>query len=652
MQEKQKPDQTGQRFYYGSDNFQGALLPALKESMEKAQSIDLIVSFIMESGVRLLVNDLKAAARRGARIRILCGNYLGITDPTALTILYHELPDSAELRLYSEARRSFHPKSYLFTYEDGSQEAFIGSSNLSRSALQTGIEWNYRILEAEDPQNFQTMRAEFERLFDRAVSLNEESIAAYQASWIRPKVLNTPEFADDLPDTDRPPALESKPEPPKKTHPDDFELSKEAWKAKAEKEGQAGNSDASLSSLTAPQPRGAQTEALYALQETRANGSKKALIQAATGVGKTYLAAFDSKPYKKILFVAHRKEILEQAAKTFRHVRPEARIGLLDQNHKDLDADILMASVFTLCSEQMLDPAVLAPDAFAYMVVDEFHHAAAGSYQKILEYFQPQFLLGLSATPERLDGRNVYALCDFNVPYSIDLKTAINRGLLVPFHYYALFDSTDYSVLRRQNGKYKTEDLEKVYAKNRQRSMSILRNYRKYGSRQAIGFCASKAHARMMAAFFNEQNVPSAFVYSGSASEAGGLGREEALQQLKTGEKKVLFTVDLFNEGLDIDTLDMVLFLRPTESPTIFLQQLGRGLRLSPGKEYLNVLDFIGNYEQAFLGPALLSGLPYSKLQAAEIRSLTLPEGCLSDFDLDLIDLFEKMPKPKPNYAE
>ncbi len=198
------------------------------------------------------------------------------------------------------------------------------------------------------------------------------------------------------------------------------------------------------------EPRDAQIEALYALNKTRQEGYSKALIQAATGVGKTYLAAFDSLSNQRILFVAHRQEILLQAAKAFKKIHQTENIGLLDQDHKDLDAKILMASVLTLSSDQYLNHEIFSRKAFDYIVIDEFHHAAAKSYQKILDYLQPKFLLGLSATPERMDGRSVYALCDFNVPYKVDLQKAINRSLLVPFHYYAIYDDTDYSQMRKQ----------------------------------------------------------------------------------------------------------------------------------------------------------------------------------------------------------
>lgn len=367
------------------------------------------------------------------------------------------------------------------------------------------------------------------------------------------------------------------------------------------------------------EPRDAQIEALYALNKTRQEGYSKALIQ---------------------------------AAKAFKKIHQTENIGLLDQDHKDLDAKILMASVLTLSSDQYLNHEIFSRKAFDYIVIDEFHHAAAKSYQKILDYLQPKFLLGLSATPERMDGRSVYALCDFNVPYKVDLQKAINRSLLVPFHYYAIYDDTDYSQMRKSGGRFVIEDLEKAYESSKSRSLSILKHYRKYPSKQAIGFCASKAHASLMARYFTDNGIPSAAVYSSSSKDPYALERAEAISQLQEGKKRVLFTVDMFNEGVDIETIDMVMFLRPTESSTIFLQQLGRGLRLSKGKKYLTLLDFIGNYEKAFLSAALLSKGVKKANSLVSIHQLSLPEGCLYDFDLELIDLFEKIKKSKRTKSE
>lgn len=355
------------------------------------------------------------------------------------------------------------------------------------------------------------------------------------------------------------------------------------------------------------QPRGAQIEALYALENSRAEGAVKGLVQAAAGVGKTYLAAFDSAPYKRVLFVAHREEILRQAAVSFQNVRQSEDYGFFNGNRKDTDKAVIFASVATLGREEYLREDYFSTDYFDYLVIDEFHHAVNDQYQRIVNYFKPQFLLGLTATPERMDGRNIYEICDYNVPYEISLKEAINKGMLVPFHYYGIYDETDYSSAHLVKGHYDEKELNETYIGNARRYDLIYKYYRKYHSERALGFCCSRQHAEEMAKEFCKRGVAAVAVYS-NADGAFSEDRDKAIAKLKNQEIQVIFSVDMFNEGVDIATLDMVMFLRPTESPIVFLQQLGRGLRISRGKEYLNVLDFIGNYEKAGRTAFLLSG--------------------------------------------
>ena len=594
------PERVNQRFWSGGEKESNKLIHPIKQSIAHANQIDLVVSFLMESGVRLLLEDLRDAMNRQVPIRILCGAYMSITEPSALVLLKNELGSHAELRMDVNLRRSFHPKCYIFHDENGGH-AYIGSSNLSASALTSGVEWNYRVDSQTDSMNLNQICEEFEELFEQSRILDEELLNTYCQSWKKPPIVRQIEFDDRL---------------------NDQELVNH--------------------SLDTVKPHGVQIEALYALKKTRENGNKKAMIQAATGVGKTYLAAFDSLEFQKVLFVAHRKEILEQAARSFHHVRPDQSLGFIDGDHKDMDQELTFASVATLCSDNILQEDALAPDAFEYIVVDEFHHAAAQSYTKILNYFKPKFLLGLTATPQRMDGRSVYALCDFNVPYSINLQSAINRGLLVPFRYYAIYDQTDYSTMRKSNGRLNIQDLEEAYSLNLERNQLILKHYRKYPSKQAIGFCASKNHALQMSRFFNENGISAAAVYSGSKDDQYTMTRQKALDELRQENLQIIFTVDLFNEGLDVKTIDLVLFLRPTESPVIFLQQLGRGLRLAPNKQYLTVLDFIGNYDKAAMAPALLANITSRQVCLKTIQNPILPDNCFMDFDLELIDLFEE----------
>lgn len=572
----------------------------LINSLKQADSVDIVVSFLMESGVRMLLGELDNALKRGAKIRILTGNYLGITQPSALYLIKHKLGEQVDLRFYNEKNRSFHPKSYMFHYKEYST-IYIGSSNISRSALTSGIEWNYRFSSKTDTQNYEKFYNTFVDLFENhSVVIDDDELKRYSKNWHRPAVSK---------DLDRYDLQDSK----------------------------------TSNNIVLFEPRGVQIEALCSLENTRAEGARRALVQAATGVGKTYLAAFDSKKYERVLFVAHREEILKQAAESFKNVRDSDDYGFFDGESKCTDKSVIFASVATLGRNEYLNNKYFASDYFNYIVIDEFHHAINDQYQRIVNYFNPQFLLGLTATPERMDGRNIYEICDYNVPYEISLKEAINKGMLVPFHYYGIFDDTDYSKLHIVRGRYDEKELNETYIGNVHRYELIYKYYCKYGSRQALGFCCSKEHAREMAKEFSSRGIPSVAVFSDASGEYTEK-RNVAIQKLKNGEIRVIFSVDMFNEGVDITSVDMVMFLRPTESPIVFLQQLGRGLRKCRGKEFLNVLDFIGNYEKAGRVRFLLEGKSSTHGEVYHPSDrLLFPDDCLVDFDMKLIDLFAKM---------
>lgn len=572
----------------------------LINSLKQADSVDIVVSFLMESGVRMLLNELENALKRGAKIRILTGNYLGITQPSALYLIKHKLGEQVDLRFYNEKNRSFHPKSYMFHYKDYST-IYIGSSNISKSALTSGIEWNYRFSSKTDSHNYEKFYNTFLDLFEHhSVVIDDSELKRYSKNWHRPAV------SKDL---------------------DRYDL----------------QDNETTNNIALFEPRGAQIEALCALENTRAEGAGRALVQAATGVGKTYLAAFDSKKYERVLFVAHREEILKQAAESFKNVRNSDDYGFFDGESKCTDKSVIFASVVTLGRNEYLNDKYFASDYFNYIVIDEFHHAINDQYQRIVNYFNPQFLLGLTATPERMDGRNIYEICDYNVPYEISLKEAINKGMLVPFHYYGIFDDTDYSKLHIVRGRYDEKELNETYIGNVHRYELIYKYYCKYGSRQALGFCCSKEHAREMAREFSLRGIPSVAVFSDASGEYTEK-RNVAIQKLKNGEIRVIFSVDMFNEGVDITSVDMVMFLRPTESPIVFLQQLGRGLRKCRGKEFLTVLDFIGNYEKAGRVRFLLEGKSDMYREGCHLSdALRFPDDCMVDFDMKLIDLFAEM---------
>lgn len=559
----------------------------IKNSIQNAESIDIIVSFLMKSGVELIINDLKNSNKK---IRILTCSYLNITQPEALYLLKSELKDNLDLRFYNVKNKSFHPKAYIFHNESNS-EIYIGSSNLSKGALTTSIEWNYHFTQSEKPDDFNSFQNTFENLFKDAIPVNDKVLKEYSKSWVKPKFL------------------------------------KHELNQKDDKKFE---------------PNGAQIEALYSLNKSREEGYEKALIVAATGIGKTYLAAFDSKNYPKILFLAHREEIINQASKSFKNVHEDKSQGFFFNTKKDTDREIIFALVQTLGKSKYLNENYFRRDYFDYIIIDEFHHAVANNYLNIINYFNPEFMLGLTATPERLDTKDVFALCDYNTVYEIRLKEAINKGFLTPFRYYGIFDDTiDYDTVNMRNGRYDEKDLEEKLMINK-RAELVLNHYLKYQSARAIGFCSSRNHAEYMAEYFNKMNIPSAAVYSGEQSEYTE-NRQKAIYKLATGELKILFTVDMFNEGVDIPEIDTVLFLRPTQSPTIFLQQLGRGLRKTENKKYLTVLDFIGNYKKANLVPFLLSDIQYNTktLLNKSVMEFEYPEDCYIDFDFQLIDIFK-----------
>lgn len=613
----------------GTDHF----YPQLMEAIRRAVKIEFNVSFLMTSGVRLLLEDLQAATAAGVPMTILCANYLNITQPEALYLLKDALGDGCDLRFYNVPNQSFHAKAYFFTYPDY-EEVFVGSSNLSRSALTSGIEWNYRIDGRTSPDDCAFFRQSFETLLNQhSILIDDRELKRYAKQWVRPKIYNQLAAFDsaDAPDAEAPGAANRVAQ----------------TRAGFAVDGVEPMPPAPL--IAFPQPTGAQVEALYALKNFRREGLDKGLIVAATGIGKTFLAAFDSRDFKRILFIAHRDEILSQAEHSFKCVRPALTTGHFNGSRKDTDADIIFASVQTLGNPAYLENGPFAPEAFDYLIIDEFHHAVSDSYQHIIDYFKPRFLLGLTATPERLDNQDVFALCDYNVVYEVRLKEAINRGWLVPFRYYGIYDALDYDQVDFRNGQYDSEQLAELASVNKRGNL-IFKHYAKYGSRRALGFCINRRHALYMTAYFRGQGISCCAVISGTVSaEHRELSRERetAISELKTGQLQVIFSVDMFNEGLDIPELDMVLFLRPTQSPIVFLQQLGRGLRKSRGKTHVKVLDFIGNYKKANLVPFWLNSETGAESSGRSGYRLPTeddyPADCLVDFDFNLIDLFKKM---------
>lgn len=507
-----------------------------------------------------------------------------------------------EVRVFEARTTSFHPKCYLFRDADGSATAFVGSSNLSRSALGSGVEWNYRSREREGVAEVQSS---FELLFHHPATrpLTPEWIAAYRRRR-RPALVGG-----------RAMPIESESvEPP-------------------------------------PEPHAIQREALAALADTRAQGNQAGLVVMATGVGKTWLAAFDSARFERVLFVAHREEILGQAQRTFRRLRPQATMGFYSGTAKDRDADLLFASIQTLGRLPHLER--FARDRFDYIVVDEFHHAAASTYRKLIAYFEPRFLLGLTATPDRTDGADLLALCGENLVYRCDVAQGIREGLLCPFHYFGVPDDVDYRNIPWRNNRFDEEALTSALA-TRARAQNALEQLRRLGGKRTVAFCVSVRHARFMKDYLQEQGLRAAAVHSGLDSDA----RTTSLERLGAGELDVVCTVDMFNEGVDLPELDTVMMLRPTESRILWVQQFGRGLRKADGKPHLKVIDYIGNHRTFLLKPQTLFDLPAgdeSLSYALELLSdgplvgpleqgtVRLPPGCEVTYDLRAITLLRAL---------
>ncbi len=598
--------QTGKLTTGGPDPF----LPKLVHEIAHATHIDISVSFIMTSGLTLLMPDLQAAlhpeqesARQPAKVRVLTGDYLDVTDVEACRLLMLLKDHGAEVRVFEARTHSFHMKAYIFATEHPelglSGRAFIGSSNISRQALRTGLEWNYKVEYPGDP-GFLEARQRFEELFvhPHTVELTHDWIDAYDQRRLAMR---------------RPVA------------PGSFEV------------------------VEPPTPTAIQKAALAALAETRMDNFQRGLVVLATGLGKTWLAAFDAHHLgaKKVLFVAHREEILGQAAATFLRIRPNARVGNYVGQQRDADADVLCASVQTLGKEAHLER--FAPTHFDYIVVDEFHHAAAPSYRRLLSYFNPRFLLGLTATPDRTDQSDILSLCDDNLVYTCDLFQGINAHLLAPFRYHGIFDEeVNYKEIPWRNGRFDPDALSNKLA-TLGRAKHALREWARLKQRRTLAFCVSIRHAEFMAEQFRKASIAAQAVYGGSE-----LGRVEALEQLSSGTLEVLFSVDLFSEGMDLPLIDTVMMLRPTESKVLFLQQLGRGLRKADadGKTHLVVLDFIGNHQSFLHKPQALFGVGSTFKQLgqfardAEQQRLTLPEGCFANFDLRLIDFLKSLERP------
>jgi superfamily II DNA or RNA helicase/SOS-response transcriptional repressor LexA len=531
---------------------------------------------------------------------------MGITQPRALRQLMLLSGRGAEIKVFeSKSTQSFHMKAYIFIeneFEDAlSGIAFVGSSNISKSALTDGLEWNLTVKHADSPDKFNSVFQHYNLLFEnkRCVPLTQTWIDDYEQRIPKTGFIKI--------------AVDNEQE--------DFE--------------------------TVPTPNIIQAEALTKLDQARQEGYKRGLVVMATGTGKTWLSAFDclNTLANRILFVAHREEILDQAEKTFIRIFPNARIGRYAGTSKDGEADMLFASIQTIGKQTYLNQ--FSKTQFDYIVVDEFHHAAANSYRKLLNYFTPQFLLGLTATPERTDQADILSLCDNNLVFSYGMFEAINTDILCPFDYRGVADNVDYSEIAWRNNQFDPEQLQNKLA-TVSRAKHNLKTWQELKQKRTLAFCISTQHADFMADYFTNHGVKVLSVHSKS-----NVPRNVALQQLNNGTIDIIFSVDLFNEGVDLPAIDTVMMLRPTDSKIIFLQQLGRGLRKSSAKQKLIILDFIGNHISFFRKVDALFNLGVTNasrkqfLKKLRDKSLPLPKGCFINFELKAIDILQQLIESK-----
>lgn len=579
----------------------------LKIQLATAIAVDIAVAFVMQSGMQLLQSAIAEALSRGTRVRVLTGDYLDATDPIALLqILDLEPgPGAIDRRVYQTRGAPdagcglvtpFHPKAYIFQHRDGTGTAFVGSSNLSRSALQGGIEWNYRVVASRDGRGFNEIRAAFDDIFrDPATTeLTHEWIESYA----KRRAL-TSQNATDVHNFTPPPET-----------------------------------------VEVPEPHSVQKEALKALGDSRRDGATAGLVVLATGLGKTWLSAFDSRNFGRVLFVAHREEILSQAMRTFRRVRPHDYLGHYTGDDKHPNANVVFASIQTLSRQKHLER--FPSGHFDYLVVDEFHHASAATYRRLLQYFNPRFLLGLTATPERSDGADLLELCGGNLVFRCDLAEGIKRGLLCPFDYYGVPDDIDYSNIPWRSRRFDEEALTTAAA-TVSRAENALDQLNLRGGKRALAFCVSQRHAEFMASFLNSRGKKAVAVHSGPSSAP----RTLSLERLQAGDLDVVCAVDMFNEGVDLPDLDTVMMLRPTESKILWLQQLGRGLRRSKPEKRLRVIDYIGNHRAFLLKPQTLFGLSagdqniQNLLERYQAGTAEIPPGCSVTYDLEAINILK-----------
>jgi superfamily II DNA or RNA helicase/predicted house-cleaning noncanonical NTP pyrophosphatase (MazG superfamily)/HKD family nuclease len=607
------------------------LINLITQELGRSEEAWIASAFFTPGVLNLFLSAFERFLAEGGGLKVLLSTMGNVTRPEYLHHLKNEVP-RALLKVFhphdlpfDQTPPEFHAKAFLFKRRNGCGSMIIGSSNLTQAAFTRNVEWNYFTpneinLPFEDYSPFEILRREFERCFSQeAVPVSEEFLEGYRKRWEKSGSIYTVPYVPE----------EFSPPPDAMEHGHDWAVPDKI------------------------RPNPAQMEAMEALAGLRGKGVQKAAVIAATGVGKTYLAAFDFCAFKgkKLLFIAHRETILQAALDSFRKVLKNNEFGSILGGGREINpgGESVFAMIQTLRREDVLNS--FPRDHFDYVVLDEFHHGEALSYRQVIEYFQPRFFLGLTATPERMDGRDVLALCDYQIGYEVRLLEAVDRGWLTPFQYFAIQDETDYGRIPWRGTGYDEAELERALSTDT-RTAVVARNLKRFlpatGKIKALAFCSSVNHARYTAKHLSlDFGIPSVTLMSLSTEAE----RRNAIERLESelDPLEVICSVDIFNEGVDIPNVSHVLFLRPTQSFTIFLQQLGRGLRLSPGKEFLVALDFVGNFRKAYVAPLALAGYTSVESFVEEIQIAAkfdfhpkLPKRCYLSLELEVQRIWDE----------
>lgn len=519
----------------------------ITKRLKECDYFEFSVAFISESGLAVLKQILLNLKEKGVKGRIITSTYLGFNAPKIFKQLLSFT--NIEVRIFEQEHCGFHPKGFIFHTGDH-RDIIVGSSNLTQTALESNQEWDLFFTSHENGELASQVSNEFDIQWELSTPLTNEWIESYKETYVKPL---------------RP---------------------------------------TSVQSLKTIKPNKMQEEALKSLKNLRDNNNDKALLISATGTGKTFLSAFDVRRFKpkRLLFVVHRRNIAEAALRSFKYLIPNVSMGIFSGNTKETDSDFIFSTVQTIHKKEYRE--MFNRDAFDYIIIDEVHRAGAQSYQDIVDYFKPKFLLGMSATPERSDDFDIYEMFDHNIAYEIRLIQAMEYNLLCPFHYYGITDMTIDGIEIDDKSEFNilTSEL---------RVDNIIEKINEYGYSgdriHGLIFCSRKDECEKLSQLFNMRGYKTIALTGDSSEEM----RQKAIDSLESNDENSLdyiFTVDIFNEGIDIPKVNQVVMLRPTESAIVFVQQLGRGLRKNDSKEYVVIIDFIGNYEKNFLIPVALSG--------------------------------------------